>query len=317
MRQGQSSKNNLWQLLNNYFQRHIQAAMNSLGQLSRTPLSTVMTCLVIGIALALPLALVVLLKNVEILSHNFQQSNQLTLYLKPAVNETQANELLHILKKQSNISQATLISPDQGLKELRKEAGITDVLTDLSNNPIPWSIVILPAADLHTPDTLNKLASTLKQNPEVDAVQMDILWAQRLFAVIALAHRFVYALTVFLGIGVLLIVNNCIRSATQHNKKEIDVVKLIGATNSFIRRPFLYAGMIYGLLGGIIAWQLVDFLMMWIKAPSGHLAGLYQSQFQLSGIDVNETFLLLINSILLGLVGAWLAVTRHLRSNRV
>jgi cell division transport system permease protein len=312
MRQGQRKKSQ--HFLSNYVIRHTQAALNSVGQLSRTPFNTVMTCVVIGIALALPLALFVLLKNVEVLSHNFQQSNQLTVYLKPEVNESQATDLLKIVKKNPSINQATLISPEQGLKELQELAGLSNALSDLSGNPLPWAIVVLPANNLQTPAALTSLGNNLKQNPEVEAVQLDVLWAQRLFAFVTLAHRFVYALSLFLCLGVLLIVNHCIRSATQNNKKEIDVIKLIGGTNSFIRRPFLYTGMIYGLLGGIIAWQSVDLLMLWLKTPSSQLATLYHSQFQLTEINLHETLLLLGASIFLGFMGALIAVTRHLRN---
>jgi cell division transport system permease protein len=312
MRKGQQKKSQ--HLLSNYLVRHIQAALNSVGQLSRAPFNTVMTCVVIGIALALPLALFVLLKNVEVLSHNFQQSNQLTLYLKPSVNEAQMNDLLRILKKNPSINQVTAISPEQGLKELQQQAGITNPLSDLSGNPLPWAIVVLPANSLQSPAELTALSKNLQLNPEVDTVQLDVLWAQRLFALVALAHRFVYALSVFLCLGVLLIVNNCIRSATQNNKKEIDVIKLIGGTHAFIRRPFLYTGMIYGLLGGIIAWQSVDLLLLWMRTPSSQLAQLYHSQFQLAEINLRETMSLLGASIVLGFAGALIAVTRHLRS---
>jgi cell division transport system permease protein len=312
MRKGQQKKSQ--HLLSNYLVRHAQAALNSIGQLSRAPFNTVMTCVVIGIALALPLALFVLLKNVDVLSHNFQQSNQLTLYLKPEVSAGQTSDLLNILKKNPAINQAMAISPEQGLKELQEQAGIANPLSDLSGNPLPWAIVVLPATTLKTPAELTALGNNLKMNPEVDTVQLDVLWAQRLFALVTLAHRFVYALSIFLGLGVLLIVNNCIRSATQHNKKEIDVIKLIGGTNAFIRRPFLYTGMIYGLLGGIIAWQSVDLLLIWMKTPSSQLAQLYHSQFQLAEINLRETLSLLGLSIVLGFTGALVAVTRHLRA---
>ena len=315
MRKGQRKKSHL--LLNNYLTRHIQAALNSVGQLSRSPFNTIMTCVIIGIALALPLALFIMLKNVDVLSHNFEQSNQLTLYLKPEIVENQANDLLKVLKKNPAISQATLVSPEQGLKELQEQAGISNVLTDLNNNPLPWAVVILPSNSLKTPAALTQLGNTLKQNPEVEAVQLDVLWAQRLFAFISLAHRFVYALAIFLSLGVLLIVNNCVRTATEHNKKEIDVIKLIGGTHAFIRRPFLYAGMVYGLLGGIIAWQLVDLLLLWLQTPSTQLAELYHSQFKLADINVKDTLSLLSGSLLLGLVGAWIAVTRHLLGRQV
>jgi cell division transport system permease protein len=301
----------------NYMTRHAQAAFNSIGQLSRAPLAALVTCLVIGIALALPMALFVLLKNMEVLNQNFQQSTQMTLYLKQDATDAQAKTLAAALKKNPDIKNVTLISPAQGLQELQEQAGVTNVMSDLQNNPIPWAIVIVPAQSFPSAEALTELSNTLKLQPGVDSVQMDALWVERLFTLTTLAHRIVYALTLFLGIGVLLIINNCIRSATQSNKKEIGVIKLIGGTDSFIRRPFLYAGMIYGLLGGIIAWLLVDILLLWLGAPVSRLAALYHSQFNLAGISLFDTFLLLISSIALGLGGSWLAVTRFLRSSRI
>lgn len=315
MRQRQHNKSSL--PTENYFSRHLQAATNSIGQLSRSPFTALMTCLVIGIALALPMALFVLLKSMDALNQNFQQSTQITLYLKADVNESQVSNLVNTLKNNPDIRTVNAISPTQGLEELQQQAGVDNVLADLQSNPIPWAIVIVPTKSFQSSDALTNLSNTLKQNPEVDSVQMDALWVERLFTLMTLAHRGIYALTLFLGIGVLLIVNNCIRSATQNNKKEIDVIKLIGGTNSFIRRPFLYAGMIYGLLGGIIAWQLVDLLLLWLRQPVGHLAALYHSQFALSEIGLLDTFLLLICSIILGLAGSWLAVTRFLRTSRL
>lgn len=306
-----------WHALTSYTTRHLQAALNSIGQLSRAPFTSLVTCLVIGIALALPMALFVLLKNMETLSHNFQQSTQMTLYLKQDVKESQADSLVSNLKKNPEILSVTAISPQKGLQELQQQAGIDNVLSDLQNNPIPWAIVIVPAKSFQSSDKLADLSQALKQNPEVDSVQMDALWVERLFTLMTLAHRGIYALTLFLGIGVMLIVNNCIRSAIQNNKKEIDVIKLIGGTHSFIRRPFLYAGMIYGLLGGIIAWQLVDLMLVWLGQPVSHLANLYHSQFSLAGISFADTLLLLVSSIALGLLGSWLTVTRFLRTSRV
>ncbi|MDR3478244.1 MAG: permease-like cell division protein FtsX [Gammaproteobacteria bacterium] len=302
--------------LKNYFIRHIQAAFNSIGQLSRTPINTLLTSAIIGIALALPTALFILLKNVEVLSHNFQQTTQLTLYLKPDITENQARELSQALQKNPNIREVRLISPAEGLNELQQQAGVKNVLEDLQNNPLPWAITILPTSNNHAPEGLSQLQQELRDLPETDTVQFDTDWVQRLFALMTLAHRAIYALSLFLGLGVLLIVNNCIRAATEHNQNEINVIKLIGGTYAFIRRPFLYTGATYGLLGGILAWQLVDLLLLWIKNPTHHVATLYHSQFHLLGISFFDTFVLLISSIMLGLVGAWFAVGRHLRATK-
>jgi cell division transport system permease protein len=314
MQKKQKRHKNPLRLGKNYLLRHLQAATNSIGQISRTPLSALMTCVVIGIALALPAALFVLLKNGEVLSQQFKSTTEITLYLKPTTTAAQVSALTTALKNNPDISQATPISPSAGLKELQQQVGQENLTANLQTNPLPWAITVVPAATFQTPEALAELSHALKQSPEVDSVQMDVLWVQRLFSFMSLAQRILYALAVFLGIGVLLIVNNCIRSVTLVNKKEIDVIKLIGGTHAFIRRPFLYVGVVYGLLGGIVAWQLVDLLLWWLADPVAQLAALYQSQFHLLSITLSDTFILLFSSIALSLAGSWLAVTRFLKS---
>lgn len=296
--------------LTNYFLRHCQAAVNSLGQFSRVPLASFMTCLIIGITLALPTALFVALKNFSNVGAHLQQTMQVLAYLKPNVTESDVATLVKTLQAKHDVETINTISPDQGLKELQQQAGFQGGLVSLTNNPLPWTLVILP----RSANQLDELAQTVQRLPQVDSVQLDKLWVQRLSSIMTLATRFTYALTLFLGIAVFLIINNAIRAATQQNQKEIKLIKLIGGTHAFIRRPFLYAGMIYGLLGGIIAWQLVDILLVLLRTPIYRLADLYHSQFQLAGIGIYNTLILLICSMLLGFIGSWQAVNRHLKS---
>jgi len=305
----------------NYFTsygvRHLQAGLNSLGQLSRAPFTTLITCIVIGVTLALPMALFILLKNVDVLSQKLQQSTQMTLYLKAETTKAQAQAVVQQLQENALIKEAHAISPDEGLTELQHQAGVTNMLVELQNNPLPWAIAIQPTRKAQSSQALAELGNTLKQIPAVEATQLDSLWVERLCALITLSHRLVYAFTFFLSLTVLLIVNNCIRAATQFHQKEIDIIKLIGGTRAFIRRPFLYAGMVYGILGGIIAWQLVDLLLLWLQNPINHLISLYNDTFELIGLNVTETLYLLLISVVLGWIGSWFAVTRYLQSRRI
>ena len=303
----------MWQRITDYFLRHTQIGLGSLGQLSRSPLASIMTCLVIGITLALPTALFVVLKNADNISQHFQQSMQLTLYLKKEATETTARVLAKKLKDEIDVGDVQTISPTQGLKELQQQEGFQDLIEELPANPLPWAIVVFPKAKYNAPNELETLTQELKKIREVDSLQMDMTWVKRLETLVELAHRAVYALTIFLCFAVFLIINGAIRSATQQNQKEIEIIKLIGGTYSFIRRPFLYAGIIYGLLGGIIAWQLVDIFLLILREPVYRLTELYNSQFQLIGVGMKDTLILLGTSIALGLAGAWLAVTRHLK----
>lgn len=296
--------------ITNYFLRHCQAAVNSLGQFSRTPLASLMTCLVIGIALALPTALFVALKNFENISGNFQQSMQITLYLKPESTETDITKLISNLKTRPDIASVISVSPAQGLKELQQTSGFQGALLELADNPLPWTVLVQP----NTPENLNSLTSELQALPLVSSLQVDKLWVERLASLMSLSQRAFYAVAIFLGLAVFLIINNVIRSTTQQNHREIEIIKLIGGTYGFIRRPFLYTGAIYGLLGGIAAWQLVDILLLVLKDPVHRLTTLYNSQFLLTGIGLSNTLILLGSSMLLGLLGSWLAVTRHLKT---
>jgi cell division transport system permease protein len=300
-------------MLTNYFTRHMQAGLYSLGKLMRSPLASLMTCLIIGIALALPAILFVALKNAELIAGSFQQTMQITLYLKKTATEAQVLTLTRELNARHEIKTVRAISPANGLQELQKQAGFAVATGDMQDNPLPWAIVILPTEKASNPNTIENLESSLKKISLVDNIQLDILWVKRLASLITLAHRITYALAIFLGFAVLLIVNNTIRSTTQQHHKEIEVIQLIGGTDAFIRRPFLYAGMVYGLFGGILGWILVDILIFLLKSPARHLAELYGSAFSLTGMGIINVMFLLIISIMLGFVGSWFAVTKHLR----
>jgi len=296
----------------NYFTRHIQSGLYSLGKLSRAPLSSLMTCLIIGIALALPAVLFITLKNAELIDRSFKNTLEMTLYLKQDATPADVRSLLGRLKNQNAIKNVRAISPNDGLKELQQQAGFDASLGSLQDNPLPWTVVISPVDAVNNPARFEQLRLHLQQLPSVDTVQLDILWVKRLTSFITLAHRIMYALSIFLGMAVLLIVNNTIRSATEQHHKEIEIIKLIGGTYAFIRRPFLYVGMLYGLLGGLVSWLLVVLLMLALKSPSEHLAELYGSHFSLTGMSFGNLLILLGGSAGLGLIGSWLAVTRHL-----
>lgn len=289
---------------------HRQALLNSMSQLGRTPVATFMTCLVIGITLALPAALFTALRNVQTVGAELQHTLQMTVFLKPGtVDQAAATTFAAELKNKKGVASVKTVSPEHGLQELQQDAGLQGALLGLSDNPLPWVIILQPKST----EDLSRLAASLQKSPLVDSLQLDEAWVNRLTSLMSLAERFIYLLTAFLSMAVLLIINNVIRSTTQQNEKEIEIIKLFGGTNAFIRRPFLYAGMAYGLLGGIIAWLLVDMLLLAIRAPLQHLLTLYNSTFQVMGMGFSATLVLLGSSMLLGLTGSWFAVTRKLR----
>ena len=300
--------------LNNYLLNHAYALVYSLGQISRTPLSSVMTMMIIGITLALPTALYVTLQNAQQLTAGFDNVAQISLFLKKETRASDITDLADRLRRNPGIATLEVISPDQALEEFRRNSGFGDALRALDENPLPFVLVIKPAATHADPAAVARLQATLQKLPETDFAQLDMQWLQRLYAALAIAQRGVTILAGLLGLAVLLIVGNTIRLGIHSNRDEITITKLMGATNAFVRRPFLYTGTWYGVLGGLLAWLLVSVALGFLAEPVQYLSTLYGSNFELDGLDSTGALLLLLSATLLGLLGSWLAVERYLRA---
>ena len=300
-------------LLRSYFIRHIQVFFYSLGQLSRSPISTLMTCMVIGIALALPTGLHTLLKNAQQLSGGWESTAQISVYLKKEITVTQAQLLKSDIQQWPDIISVDYISREQALKEFQALSGFGDALKALNMNPLPSVLIVKPKLSKNNEQATQILLNRLRTLKQTDKAQLDMQWVRRLYAIMNIVERGVQILGFLLALAVLLVVGNTIRLAIQNRRKEIVVMKLIGGTDAFIRRPFLYTGFWYGLFGGFIAWMLVSFTMLSISSPIEKLTTLYQNQFELNNMSFLTTLILLGISILLGLLGSWFTVGRHLR----
>lgn len=296
-----------------YLLRHIQVFFYSLGQLWRAPFSMFMTAAVIGIALALPTGMHVLLNNAQQLSGGWEGAAKVSLYLKQNISEQQANKLANKIRKLEQVAEVEYISSAKGLEEFRQRTGYDAVLKALDDNPIPATLVVTPDLQFSDAKQVDTLATQLGKYKQVDLVQLDSEWVQRLFAIMEIVSQGVVILGIMLSIGVLLVVGNTIRLAIQNRRDEIVIVKLIGGTDAFIRRPFLYTGFWYGFFGGLIAIILVFLSLLLMSSPVENLAGLYQSQFALHKMDFGTILTILVLSIGLGLGGSWIAVGRHLR----
>lgn len=300
-------------LVKNYLLRHIQVMFYSIGQLSRTPFSSLMTCAVIGIALALPSTFFTLLNNVQTLSLGWDGNAQISLFMKYDISNSSAQKLATKLRMRPEIKTTEFISREQALEEFRAYSGFGEVLDVLEKNPLPAVIVVTPASTLDTPNHIESLLASLKNLRQVDLAQLDLEWVKRLHALLETGQRGVTILAILLGLSVLLVVGNTIRLGIENRRDEIIITKLIGGTNRFIRRPFLYTGIWYGLIGGLLAWSAVFITMMLLKAPINRLADLYYSQFTLALPSLENALLLLFTGALLGLAGSWIAVGRHLQ----
>ena len=300
-------------VIQTYFLRHLQVFFYSLGQLMRSPLSLLMTSAVIGIALALPAGLHIVLKNVQSISGDLDSAAQISLFLKKSTSERQAQQLLSQIRKMPQINSVQYISRQQALAEFKRLSGFGNALKALEKNPLPAVIVVQPSITQSNARTTQALVSELQAKPHVDIAQLDMQWINRLYSIMDIIRRGVVILTGLLALAVLLVIGNTIRLAIQNRRDEIVIIKLIGGTDRFIRRPFLYTGFWYGLLGGLIALLLVVSSLLLLSGPIEALTQSYESPFSMQIIDFNSSSWLILGSILLGLSGSWVAVERHLR----
>ena len=292
--------------------RHAQMALSSLGRLTRSPISTLMTAAVIGIALALPSGLHLLVDNVRALSSSWDGSASVSLFLNEAVADAQASAVREQIARRPDVADTRLITRAQALDEFRHLSGFGEAVELLDQNPLPAVVVVRPDDSVQGADAVGRLARELQDYREIDLAQIDLQWVERLGAITRTVERGVLILAALLAGAVLLIVGNTIRLEIQNRHSEIEIVKLVGGTDAFIRRPFPYEGIWYGLLGAIIGLALVLGSLYLLDGPVRRLAGLYESGFELSLIDPASLLGVVLGGPALGLAGAWLAVGRHL-----
>lgn len=296
--------------LGSWLGNHRKVAIATLADLFGSWVSSLMTWLVIGIALALPTILYLLLVNVSDVSENWGGRPRISVYLKNDVSGLQARATSMRLGTLPNVAGVRFISRADALKEFTARSGFGDILATLDENPLPPVVVVTPLTD--TPAQMKLLATKIRGMSHVDSVSMQIAWVERLYAIVSLGERLVGALAFFLGLGVLLSIGNTVRLAIENRRSEIEVIKLVGGTDSFVRRPFLYLGCWYGVGGAVLAWVMVEVSLAFLSAPVDRLAVSYNSAFSLLGLGFGTTLVLLVGGGLLGVLGAGLAVRRHL-----
>lgn len=293
--------------------RHLQTFFYSLGLLARAPLASFLTAAVIGVALALPAGLYAVLDNVQDATRGWDASSEISLFLKLEVGDGAAGDLARDIERLPRVASARLITREQALEEFRALSGFADVVDAFAeDNPLPAVIVVTPSVDGDDSDAMQTLLARLGEFPEVDFAQYDLAWLQRLYAILRIVERGVLVLAGLLAAGVLLVVGNTMRLGVENRRQEIEIAKLFGATDAFIRRPFLYSGLLYGFMGGGIAWLLVWMGFVLLGEPVQRLTVLYAGAFQPSGLDAWASVVLLGGGALLGLLGSWLSVGRQL-----
>jgi cell division transport system permease protein len=294
--------------------RHAQTLVGSLGRLAEHPVAAGMTVAVIAVALALPLFLNVLLQNTRAVTANWNQAFELSVYLTKKASGERATALAKQLRARADVAEVRVITADQALADFRESSGFGKALDVLDANPLPNTLIVTPTLAASTPEGTTILKTSIGSLPEVEVVQLDTEWVQRLNAMLEVMRRVVWLTGALLGLSVVLVVGNTIRLDILNRRAEIEVMKLVGATDGFARRPFLYSGVWYGLGGGLGAVALVAGAVAALAQPLEHLASLYGSPFHLEGLRLGWTARILAGAIGLGWLGSWIAATRHIRA---
>lgn len=293
---------------------HLQALLGSLGRLARSPFSTLLTLLVIALALALPASLRLFVTNAQAASGNFSNAIDLSVYFKTDVPLAKVQQLASAARARADVAEVRVIPADKGLEDFRSYSGFGDALAALKENPLPHMLHVRPRDTAGTPAALEALRGYFSAWPEVELVQMDTQWVQRFNAILEVLRELLLIAAALLAVGVLAVIGNTIRLEIAGRRAEIEVIKLVGGSNSFVRRPFLYTGLIYGLGGALLAWGIIAVAVGLLGESVDQLARLYGSHFQLHGPSPEEIGALLGAGAVLGWVGAWISAARHLRS---
>jgi cell division transport system permease protein len=297
-----------------YFERHAQTLVGSLGRIVKQPIATFMTMGVIAVALALPLFLNLLLQNARVATGNLNEAFNLSVYMDKKAGPARTQAVAKLLRLKADVAGVKVISADEALADFRKDSGFGKALDALTDNPLPDTLIVTPTLGASTPEGTEHLRSVIAAVPDVQSVQIDTEWIKRLHAILAILRQVVLVTGALLALGIVLIVSNTIRLDILNRRAEIEVMKLVGASDGFARRPFLYSGIWYGLGGGILALILVAIAAQLLASPIEQLARLYGSAFRLGGLG------LVLGSEVLGLavasawLGSWLSATQHIRA---
>lgn len=293
---------------------HAQAVVQSFNLLCHKPLATMITVIVIAIALALPSLFWVLTGHFSRLTSGWQRGGHISLYLQQHLTESAQKSVLDKVRMAQGVGHAALKSASEGLAELTQQEGMHDIMRYLPDNPLPSVIEVTPALSVDSEAKLDLLSRQLQLIPQVDQVKMDMEWIGRLHAILAFITKATHSLMGLLALAVVLIIGNTLRLAIHHHQEEIQVLKLIGATDSFILRPFLYSGGWYGLVGGLVAVFLVNVIILSLEMAVNQVAIVYQMHYPLLGLSIRQILLLILFAIILGWLGARFSVKRQLAS---
>ena len=296
-----------------WFSRHVKTATESFGRLLRQPFASLMIVLVIAVTLAIPAALNLAIKNFTAISNSWDEALDFSVFLDTELTVGEAESIANLIGQRADVADVTLIRADEALEEFKVQSGFGNALDQLADNPLPHALVVRPSP-ANTAESMILLREELASLPEIDLVQVDTEWVQRFHAILEIVQRTVMIGAGLLGLAIIVIIGNTIRLEIQNRRDEIEVTKLIGASNAFVRRPFLWSGFWYGLLGSLLSLGLVWYGLFLLQPTVERLAGLYQSNVAILALDARDSLTIMGVGIGLGLVGSWFAAARHMRA---
>lgn len=296
-----------------FFVSHIRQWLMALGGIWRDPLPSVLTIAVLGLSLTLPATLFVVVKNAELVEQNWQNAAEISVFLQEDLTSQELNTFVTQVELNHKVEKVQLVSKQQALAEFEQLSGFGSALDLLETNPLPNILVVTPLSDFSSANAAADLLVELEQMREVDFGKLDIEWLKRLNALLSMVKDAMSSLIVILCLSVILIVGNTIRLLIVNRKDEIEVLKLVGATDRFIQRPFLYTGLWYGFFAGMLAWFSIEILIWYLSSSIQQITELYQSEFSLIGLSGSEMFGLLGLSMLLGWLGSYIVVRQQIK----
>jgi cell division transport system permease protein len=303
--------NILQKLLRGIF-THLRQAITSLGELWRSPLWTLITVAVLGVSMTLPTTLHLLVKNIQQVSRSYDQSFEISLFLQNETTPTEIATLVTLLQGDSQVAKVRLIDKAAAMTEFKQQSGFGEALAFLDQNPLPDVLLVTPK--INQPAAAEALMQKLQKERYVELAKLDISWLERLAALMNLLQQAVYTIAILLLSAALLVIGNTIRLSIMDKKAEIEVMKLVGATDAFIQRPFLYTGIWLGVFGGFLAFVVVEVMLWWLRSAIATVTQLYQSDFVLNSLSMEEFGWLMLIAVSLGLVGSYIAVRSHIKA---
>jgi cell division transport system permease protein len=296
-----------------FWVNNIRQIITSLGEIWRTPVASVMTILVMGLSLTLPATLHVIVKNVQSINVEWDSASEISLFLNEGLTEQQISSAIRRISAYDEVEALRYISKQDAVDEFKALSGFGEALTYLEHNPLPASFIVTPVKTARQAESARNLLIKLENEREVDFGKLDIDWLARLNAIVSMLEESVITVATLLLLSVVLIIGNTIRLSIISRREEIEVMKLVGATEAFIQRPFVYTGIWYGIMGGFVAFMVVAFVVWWMQSALTDIAGLYMSDFDIVGLTFGEFLTLMIVASGLGFSGAFWSVHRHIK----